>query len=198
MSNWDYANQVPTKNFRSATTVLRELTITTNGKNLILRSYPVAEFTNLRVKVINKPNMLVEKETTIPELLKNNEGSYEIEMTIKPENTGVFGFSLNNSKNETLKFNFDNTTGFLSIDRKKSGMIDFNDHFALGMNAPLIKRDAYLIRLLVDKASAEIFVNEGEITMTTLFFPTESMNQLKFYSSDGKFSVENIKIYNIK
>jgi fructan beta-fructosidase len=198
MSNWDYANQVPTKNFRSATTVLRELTITTNGKNLILRSYPVAEFTNLRVKVINKPNMLVEKETTIPELLKNNEGSYEIEMTIKPENTGVFGFSLNNSKNETLKFNFDNTTGFLSIDRKKSGMIDFNDHFALGMNAPLIKRDAYLIRLLVDKASAEIFVNEGEITMTTSFFPTESMNQLKFYSSDGKFSVENIKIYNIK
>ena len=198
MSNWDYANQVPTKNFRSANTVPRELTITDNGKHPILSSYPVREINNLKGKVINKPNLLVEKEAEIPELLKNNEGSYEIEMTIKPENAGVFGFSLNNSKNETLKFNFDNSTGFLSIDRKKSGLIDFNDRFALGMNAPLIKRDAYRIRLLVDKASAEIFVNEGEITMTTLFFPTESMNQLKFYSNDGKFSVENIKINNIK
>jgi fructan beta-fructosidase len=198
MSNWDYANQVPTKNFRGANTVPRELTITNNGKHLILSSYPVRELTNLKGKVIVKSNLLVEKETTITELLKNNEGSYEIEMTIKPENAGVFGFSLNNSKNETLKFNFDNTTGFLSIDRKKSGLIDFNDRFAMGMNAPLIKRDVYRIRLLVDKASAEIFVNEGEITMTTLFFPTETMNQLKFYSNDGKFSVENIKINNIK
>ena len=198
MSNWDYANQVPTKNFRSANTVPRELTITNNGKHLILSSYPVRELTNLKGKVINKPNLLVEKEATITELLKNNEGSYEIEITIKPENAGVFGFSLNNSKNETLKFNFDNTTGFLCIDRKKGGLIDFNDRFALGMNAPLIKRDVYRIRLLVDKASAEIFVNEGEITMTTLFFPTETMNQLKFYSNDGKFSVENIKINNIK
>ena len=198
MSNWDYANQVPTKNFRSANTVPRELTIMNNGKHLVLSSYPVRELTNLKGKIINNPNLLVEKEATITELLKNNEGSYEIEMTIKPQNAGVFGFSLNNSKNETLKFNFDNTTGFLSIDRKKTGLIDFNDRFAMGMNAPLIKREAYRIRLLIDKASAEIFVNEGEITMTTLFFPTETMNQLKFYSNDGKFSVENIKINNIK
>ena len=68
----------------------------------------------------------------------------------------------------------------------------------MGMNAPLVKKAAYKVRLLIDKASAEIFINEGEITMTTLFFPTESMNQLKFYSQAGKFSVENIKINNIK
>jgi fructan beta-fructosidase len=68
----------------------------------------------------------------------------------------------------------------------------------MGMNAPLIKKDAYRIRLLVDKASAELFINEGEVTMTTLFFPSECMNQLKFYSQAGKFSVEDIKINNIK
>jgi len=198
MSNWDYANQVPTKNFRSSNTVPRELTITNNGKHLVLSSYPVREINKLKGEVIVKPNLLVQKEATITELLKKNEGSYEIEMTIKPENAGVFGFSLNNSKNETLKFNFDNSTGFFSIDRKKSGLIDFNDRFAMGMNAALIKRNAYRIRLLVDKASAEIFINEGEITMTTLFFPTEAMNQLKFYSNEGQFSIENIKINNLK
>jgi fructan beta-fructosidase len=198
MSNWDYANQVPTKDFRSANTTPRELTIVNNGNHLILSSYPVKEMSSLKGKSLDKPNLLVDKEATITELLKDNDGSYEIEMTIKPGNAEVFGFSLNNAKNETLKFNLDNTTGFLSIDRKKSGLTDFNDRFAMGMNAPLIKKDAYRIRLLVDKASAELFINEGEITMTTLFFPSECMNQLKFYSQAGKFSIENIKINNIK
>jgi fructan beta-fructosidase len=198
MSNWDYANQVPTKDFRSANTTPRELTISNNGNHLILSSYPVKEINRLKGKSLEKPNMLVDKEVTLTELLKDNDGSYEIEMTIKPGNAKVLDFSLNNSKNETLKFNFDNTTGFISIDRKKSGLTDFNDRFAMGMNAPFIKKDAYRIRLLVDKASAELFINEGEITMTTLFFPTEPMNQLKFYSQEGKFSVEDIKINNIK
>ena len=140
----------------------------------------------------------VNKEYVITELLKKNEGCFEIEMTIRPENARIFGFSLNNAKNETLKFNFDNTTGFFSIDRKQSGLTDFNDRFAMGMNAPLIKRDSYKVRLLVDKASAEIFINDGEITSTTLFFPSEWMNQLKFFSQTGTFSVENIKINNLK
>ena len=198
MSNWDYANQVPTKDFRSANTTARELTIVNNGSHLILNSYPVKEMNSLKGKISEKPDQLVDKEATITELLKDNDGSYEIEMTIKAGNAEVFGFSLNNSKNETLNFNFDNTTGFLSIYRKKSGLTEFNDRFAMGMNAPLAKKDVYRIRLLVDKASAELFINEGEITMTTLFFPSEYMNQLKFYSLAGKFSVENIKINNIK
>ena len=198
MSNWDYANQVPTKGFRSANTTARELAIVNNGSHLILSSYPVKEMNSLKGEISKRPNLQVNKEAAITELLKDNDGSYEIEMTIKPENVEVFGFSLNNSKNETLKFDFDITKGCMSIDRKKSGLIDFNNRFALGMKAPLISRDVYRIRLLIDKASAEIFVNEGEITMTTLFFPTEIMNQLKFYSNDGKFSVENIKINNLK
>ena len=198
MSNWDYANQVPTKRFRSANTVPRELIIVNNGKHLILSSYPVKEINKLKGEISEMSGLDVNKEYVITELLKKNEGCFEIEMTIRPENARIFGFSLNNAKNETLKFNFDNTTGFFSIDRKQSGLTDFNDRFAMGMNAPLIKRDSYKVRLLVDKASAEIFNNDGEITSTTLFFPSEWMNQLKFFSQTGTFSVENIKINNLK
>ncbi|MBP1662948.1 MAG: invertase [Bacteroidetes bacterium] len=198
MSNWDYANQIPSKHFRSANTTARELTIVNNGKHLILSSYPVKEINKLKREISEMPGLHVNKEYVITELLKKNEGCFEIEMTIRPENARIFGFSLNNAKNETLKFNFDNTTGFFSIDRKQSGLTDFNDRFAMGMNAPLIKRDSYKVRLLVDKASAEIFINDGEITSTTLFFPSEWMNQLRFFSQTGTFSVENIKINNLK
>jgi len=198
MSNWDYANNVPTKNFRSAMTVARELKIANNGKHLVVSSYPVAETRTLRALESAKKDVVVEKEVVLSNLLDKNKGTYEIEMTLKPQNAGIFGFMLQNSKNEELEFRFDMTTGFFSIHRHKSGLVDFEGRFAAGMNAPLVKKDAYKVRVLVDKASAEIFINEGELALTTIFFPTEVMNKLKFYTTEGKFSAEHIKIYQIK
>lgn len=198
MSNWDYANNVPTKNFRSAMTVARELKIANNGKHLVVSNYPVSETKTLRALESAKKDVVVEKEVVFSNLLDKNKGTYEIEMTLKPQNAGIFGFMLQNSKNEELEFRFDMTTGFFSIHRHKSGLVDFEGRFAAGMNAPLVKKDAYKVRVLVDKASAEIFINEGELALTTIFFPTEVMNKLKFYTKEGKFSAEHIKIYQIK
>lgn len=198
MSNWDYANNVPTKNFRSAMTVARELKLVNNGKHMVLSNYPVKEVNALRSAESVKPDMIVEKETTLKNILTDNKGTFEIEMSLKPQNAGIFGFVLQNSKNEELEFRFDMITGFFSIHRQKSGLVDFEGRFASGMNAPLVKKDAYRVRLLVDKASAEIFINEGEVVLTSIFFPSEVMNDLKFYTSDGKFSVDNIKIYQLK
>lgn len=198
MSNWDYANNVPTRNFRSAMTVARELKIANNGKHLVVSNYPVSETKTLRASESAKKDMVVEKEVVISNLLDKNKGTYEIEMTLKPQNAGTFGFMLQNSKNEELEFRFDMTTGFFSIHRQRSGLVDFEGRFAAGMNAPLIKKDAYKVRVLVDKASAEVFINEGELALTTIFFPTEVMNNLRFYTNAGKFSAEHIKIYHIK
>ena len=198
MSNWDYANNVPSKNFRSAMTIARELKITNNGKHLVVSNYPVAETKALRASEIAKKDMLVENEIVLSNLIENNKGAYEIEMTIKPQSAGIFGFMLQNSKSEALEIRFDMNTGFLSIHRNKSGLVDFEGRFASGMNAPLVRKDAYKVKVLVDKASAEIFINEGELAFTTIFFPTEVMNNLKFYTKQGNFSVENLKIYNLK
>ena len=198
MSNWDYANNVPTKNFRSAMTVARELKIANNGKHLVVSNYPVSETKTLRALESAKKDVVVEKEVVLSNLLDKNKGTYEIEMTLKPQNAGIFGFILQNSKNEELEFRFDMTTGFFSIHRHKSGLVDFEGRFAAGMNAPLVKKDAYKVRVLVDKATAEIFINEGELALTSIFFPTEVMNKLKFYTKEGKFSAEHIKIYQIK
>ena len=198
MSNWDYANNVPTKNFRSAMSVARELKIANNGKHLVVSNYPVSETKTLRALESAKKDVVVEKEVVLSNLLDKNKGTYEIEMTLKPQNAGIFGFMLQNSKSEELEFRFDMTTGFFSMHRHKSGLVDFEGRFAAGMNAPLVKKDAYKVRVLVDKASAEIFINEGELALTTIFFPTEVMNKLKFYTTEGKFSAEHIKIYQIK
>ena len=119
-------------------------------------------------------------------------------MILQPEKGNVFGFTLQNLKGEKLDFVFDLFTQSINIQRNKSGLIGFNDRFPLGMNAPLLPKKSYEIRLLIDKCSAELFINHGEIVMTSLFYPNEVMNTLKFFSKEGSLKVENIKVGDLK
>jgi len=198
MSNWAYAEKVPSSNFRSATTVPRELALVNNGKHLVLSSFPAKELKTLRGASKTVPNQLVKKSYSIAGLLPKNKGTYEIEMTLRSQQSTNFGFELKSSKGELLKFIFDLKMNKLSVDREKSGLISFNDKFKSGAIAPLLKRETYKVRLLVDKASAELFVNDGEIVMSTILFPTEVMNSMNIFSAEGNLSAENITIYNIK
>ena len=199
MSNWDYANQVPSKYFRSANTVPRELKLASNGNHLILISYPVKEINALKNKEKNLiDDVTVTTEYRIEKLLSVNEGTYEIEFTLQPENTDIFGFSLENTKNEKIEVTFDKAAKQITLDRRTSGLTAFKDNFASEMKAPIAAGKEYRIRLLVDKASVELFVNEGETVMTSIFFPTESMNSLKLFTGIGEMKVSGIRISGIK
>ena len=199
MSNWDYANQVPSKYFRSANTVPRELKLASNGNHLILTSYPVKEINALKNKEKNLiDDVTVKAEYRIEKLLSVNEGTYEIEFTLQPENTDIFGFSLENTKNEKIEVKFDKAAKQIILDRRTSGLSAFKDNFASEMKAPLTAGKEYRIRLLVDKASVELFVNEGETVMTSIFFPTENMNTLRLFTAKGEMKVSGIRISGIK
>lgn len=43
MSNWQYANNVPTRQYRSANTLARDLTLYREGQELYLKSTPSSE-----------------------------------------------------------------------------------------------------------------------------------------------------------
>lgn len=197
MNNWDYANQIPTKNFRSSNTVPRELSLKNNGEHLVVANYPVKEILSKFKEPASKRRIHISKEFTLNNFIKNNNGAYKIEMTVEPQNASQFGFNLFNSKHELLDFNFDTSKEKLSINRDKSGITDFNDKFKGITTAPLVKKQAYKITLLIDKSSAELFINQGELAMTTLFFPSETMNNLKFYSSE-KIMVKDISLCQLK
>lgn len=200
MSNWDYTNQVPSINFRNAMTLPRELSIVHNGEHLIVAGKPVAETDDMKSNKKSIGNISVDKDHIINKLSENGNGSYEIEMTIVPGKSSGFDFRLSNRKGEELKFSFDLRKMTLEADRSKSGLVDFNDKFASDpIKAPIPKSENYNIRLFVDKASAEIFINDGKVVMTNTVFPTEAYNTLHINSKDdGSISVRNFNIYNIK
>lgn len=199
MSNWDYANFTPITHFRSASTLPRELKLAHNGKHHLVLSQPIAELQSLRKETKTFDNQYFEKSYTIPSLLDNNAGTYELEFVLTPENTNEFAFKLQNDKEENILFSFNTDKNMLVIDRSRSGQVDFSDNFARNtINAPLIKAKTYKIRLFVDKNSTEIFINDGELVLTNTIFPIKPYNSLSVATEQGKIRMENITIYNIK
>ncbi len=197
MSNWDYANDVPTKNFRSAMTIARELTLKNNGKHLILANMPTREVTALRGKVKNVANQNIHKEKSLPDVLSSFNGKFEIEMTIHRQSSKILGFGLTNADGDYLNFTFDLEQNVLKIDRRNCGLNDFNRKYASEPIAPLTTKDTYKVRLLVDKASSEIFINNGETVMTSIVFPTQNYSSLSFFALNQSWKAEDIKIYEI-
>lgn len=200
MSNWDYANDVPSTHFRSASTFPRELFIKSNGNHLMLASKPVREIEKLRQKSQQHLDLQIDKnEKTIDKLLNENSGAFELTMTIQPNTSDTFGFGFINTKGEHLCFTFDLALNkLLMIDRKEAGNSSFNDKFATEIEAPLVKKEEYHVRLLVDKASVELFINDGEIVSTNLIFPREIFNTMNFFTTKGTWTAKNIQVFPLK
>ena len=198
MSNWDYANEIPTVNFRSAMTVARTLRLAHNGEHLVVASEPVKELESLRMEPLSLANKTTSDTVNIDNLLPNNQGVYELTFTVTPNDTDSFSFSIENTKGEVLTYLFDIANKTLLVDRTKSS-VAFNANFAETLiKAPLTAKKSYTVRLLVDKASTELFVNNGEVVQTNVVFPSEVYNTLRFKTEKGTLNLNDITVYKLK
>ena len=199
MSNWDYSNQAPSLNFKNASTIPRELSLVHNGKHLVVASNPVKEIEDMRYETHKLESLTVSKSHTIDRLLESPTGAYEIEMEVETNGASLFSFKLQNRENESLDFIFDVANEKMMVDRSKSGLVDFNPKFAAKPSvAPLIKKNSYKIRLMMDNASSEIFVDNGVLVQTNTIFPSDPYNTLFFGCEGADIAVTNIKVHIIK
>lgn len=199
MSNWAYANDVPTVNFRAGMTVPRELSIDHNGKHAVLANYPVGELEALRAVVTGSDDFSVADGAPHTQAIAPGNGVFEIEMTVSPGAASAFGFALKNARGEQLSYRFDIAAGTLSADRAAAGDKDFSANFAPAViTAPLEKCDTYAIRLMMDRASTELFVNGGRTVMTNLVFPSEPYDSVELTAEGGAARVAGMKIYELK
>lgn len=197
MSNWEYANDVPTMQYRSANSVPRDLYLYEQDGETYLASVPSEELLALRDKPVKKGSFKVNKVREVKKLLKENSGAYEIEVKVKNVNANEFGFQLYNSKGEEVSFSYNLSTKQFSMDRAQSGKTSFSKHFAAVTSAPIKQQSTYTLRLLIDKCSIEAFDGDGKFAMTNLVFPSEPYNEMKFYSKDGSCQVMSLNVYQL-
>jgi fructan beta-fructosidase len=181
MSNWDYAQVVPTEKWRSAMTVPRTLKLSETEKGYEVTSYPVPELNSLHGETFK----IETAEAGDVNLNEGNLATYDLELTIDAEEKGPFEIQLYNNLGDTLKLGY-NGTDLFYIDRDNSGNNQFSEKFAGRQEGPFTwNNDEVNLRMLVDVGSVEIFLNEGELTMTSLFFPQEPLTQARLVSSSA-------------
>ena len=171
MSNWQYANQVPTKQYRSCNSIPRDLDLYEYEGNTYCGVTPSPEMTAARPK---KPTKTLSE-------------SCEVVVTLK----GSATITLYNDKGEQVVMTYDDKIRTFTMDRTKSGLKDFSDDFAAVTTAPVHGKMTHL-RLFIDKSSIEAFDAEGRMAMTNLVFPTKPYNKI-IIKGKGKYAVYNLK-----
>ena len=170
MSNWQYANQVPTLQYRSGNSIPRDLGLFEYKGETYCSVVPSPEITAARSK----------KAT------KSLSESCEMVVNLKGNAT----ITLSNDKGEKVVMLYDAKAETFSMDRTKSGKMDFSNDFAATTKAPTYGKISQL-RIFIDKSSIEVLDAEGKMAMTNLVFPTKPYNKVTV--KGGKYQVYNIK-----
>ena len=198
MSNWQYANDVPTSQYRSPNSVPRDLSLFTVDGETYLQSAPSPELLKLR-DISKKRSFKVNGTRTIKDMIAGNEGAYEIELTIENQHADVIGFRLYNDKGEEVDMQYDMKEKKFSMDRRKSGEVGFNENFPMLTWTTIESgKDELKLRLFVDKSSVEAFGDGGRFVMTNQAFPSEPYTHIDFYSKGGAYKVDSFVIYKLK
>ncbi|HMQ49207.1 MAG TPA: glycoside hydrolase family 32 protein [Saprospiraceae bacterium] len=202
MSNWDYAQVVPTESWRSAMTLPRDLVLKNSDKGLLLVSLPSGELQKLRGKSFLLENQSLTGELDLTDKLVFSPAASEMELEIELQDGGAtdFGIALSNSKGEEYRIGFDAASKQFYSDRTKAGDASFSTVFAANRHLAQRISDDKTIRfhLFFDVASCELFADGGEVVMTDIFFPEEVFSQLKIYSINGAVQVKGGQIYEME
>ena len=184
MSNWAYAQVVPTRPWRSAMTLPWKLQLKEIDGIPRLIGYP-----NISDELYaNDKIYLFHDSTVLPQ-----SGLAHIRLDATTENSvNPMSIELRNESGEFIVFTYHPKTQDLLLDRRQSGNITFSKDFPSISRTKRIMRDVPIsLDIFVDRASVEIFIDNGVNIFTEIFFPTTPYTHVVISSGNG--SIQEIR-----
>lgn len=192
MSNWQYAQVVPTQNWRSAMTLPRELYLEETPAGPRLQTKPVSEAMLLRKT--GAPIQLVAGKD-YP--LSLNEINMEFDLSVTGD--AELGIDLLNQTGEFLRIGYNTSNKQFFINRTGLKQTGFSNSFAAVHTAPRTRTGTLLkMRLFIDRSSVELFADEGSVVMTDIFFPEQDLTTFKVVQDKPAKSFRNGKSYSLR
>jgi fructan beta-fructosidase len=198
MSDWRYANDVPTSPWRNAMSVPRELTLRNTPEGLRLVQEPVRDLKKLRGKRhrIARASFSEASEWLAKQKFASNLLDVEAEFDLG-NNTGDFGIKIASGPGEETVVHC-SAEGRWSVDRARSGKTDFHPKFAATyQSTPRSRPDSIKLRLLLDSSSLEVFAYDGEVVLTSLIFPRNTERRLETFASGTPPRVQRLTIWEL-
>jgi fructan beta-fructosidase len=197
MSNWIYAQKVPSVQWRSAMTVPRELKLVRSTRGLELHSTPVAELAGLRASGKRIDRQAVRSDVDLTRSGRNSSGLLELDLKIDTASADLITMEFANSEHQKTVFRINKKLRRYELDRSKSGAIDFDPRFAAEQFAPMLNTAPVIsLALFLDRSSLEIFINEGETVMTVIEFPSAPYNKVTL-KTDQPIRLDSGAVYTL-
>lgn len=196
MSNWQYANVVPTMQYRSSNSIPRELELF-KGKDgeLYIACTPVKEIENIRSNSVKYDTF---KVNTAESEKKLESPASEIDFTLAAAKGEKVNITLSNSDGEKTVMTYDTDAGTFSMDRSVSGITSFSTDFPCTTVAKTPEGKTLHLRIFTDRSSIEAFEGKGQFVMTNTVFPEKPYDTISFTSDKGKCKVRSLNVHTLK
>lgn len=181
MSNWPYANAVPTSPWRSAMTIPRELALRQLGGSYRLVQKPVQEMSQLNAREVRFPGGTLAEANDWLVREKVSGDAMDLTVTLTPSPSGQAALDVLADDTHATAIIANTASGTLRINRSRSGRTDFHPDFSAEAVAPLPAppEGVITLRVLIDACSVEVFAADGATASTSLVLPTPNASAVR-------------------
>jgi fructan beta-fructosidase len=192
MSNWNYALNTPTEKWRSAMTLPRHLLLSKDEFGYFISSRIFPAFDDITTTVLEKDEILLDQMQTF-------DGAFDrADITWSQDLNEDLVVKFLNNEGEFLVIELNPEKGQIIMDRQNSGKTDFSETFADKQHVMpyYSKEKSSEVRIVLDRASIELFVDGGRYVMTEKFFPNAPFNVMQLSSARGT-TINQLKIKSV-
>lgn len=196
-NNWGYARVIPTSTWRGAFSLPRQLSLTQTSNGIRLAQQPIPELQSLRHAHLHWQNETITPGANLLSDVK--EEALEIIAEFQEyTSTERFGFRVRVGAEEFTTIGFNTWQNKLFVDRCHSGRSDFYAGFAAEQVADLIPVNGRVrLHIFVDRASVEVFGNDGQVVFSDNIFPSEQSQELELFTEGGPVKLKSLDVYQL-
>ncbi len=198
MSNWDYAQDVPTHPWRSAMSIPREVKLRKLSGGIRLVQTPVREMEKLRARHFRFGGGSVAEANEWIKTQGIESASTEWVVELGAD-AGVQGLRLFKNGDEAIVVGLDRPRRRVFVDRTRAGQVGFHSKFPAVHEAPWSADNQPLkFHLFIDACSVEVFLNDGETVFTELVFPSPGSRGVELFSSEPNTRIRPVEAWTLK
>jgi levanase len=194
MNNWDYGQSTPPSTWRGTMALPREVQLrqTTQGPRLTQRVVQQVDSLKNTGAAYAAPAQDVLPGTVS---LPITGDVMQVDAEFSPGTASAFGLTVLSDATEGTKIGYATGPGRVFVDRTNSGNDNFHPAFASVDDVPVQLVNGKLkLRLYVDRASVEVFAQDGFATLTEQVFPGAGGTSISLFSEGGTAHLESLTV----
>ncbi|WP_231728606.1 glycoside hydrolase family 32 protein [Arthrobacter sp. EPSL27] len=202
INNWDYARKLPTDDWHGGMdSIVRDIRLKTVEGKPTLVSSPSQTLARLEGEASSTgPTPITAAGTAGLPAVQG--GAYRLDLTIERSATdggdgnpaeALLQLASEDSIFATVGYDFTAGTAFVTREQPADGGADLGPLFAERRTAPVPAGDGSVdLTVFVDHSSLEVFINDGEKTLTSLVFPKSEKQSFKLVAGAGDLALRTL------